>query len=299
MKTVEQVAKTIIVKSGLPDADYVVNPYTGCSFACSYCYASFMGRFVGEPREAWGDYVYVKTNAVDLFRKEIGSKRFELGLPSLFLSSVTDAWQGPERKYRLARGILEALVERRYAGRVSILTKSPLLLRDVDLLSRLPNVEVGVTITTDDDEMGRIYEARAPKNSMRLDVLRELSSRSIPSYAFVGPLMTHYVDEPAKIDRLLAALAAAGVRFIYAELLNVAPNLLRRFRATIAGSEDEVERFVAAQIEPARRAALSELVERLAQKHQLELRLGRVLDHAADRQRERALTKLQRKPSVE
>lgn len=299
MKTVEQVAKTIIVKSGLPDADYVVNPYTGCSFACSYCYAAFMGRFVGEPREAWGDYVYVKTNAVELFRKEIASQRFERGAPSLFLSSVTDAWQGPERKYRLARGILEALVERRYAGRVSILTKSPLLLRDVDLLSQLPNVEVGVTITTDDDEMGRIYEARAPKNSMRLDVLRELSGRSIPSYAFVGPLMTHYVDEPAKIDRLLSALAAAGVRFIYAELLNVAPNLLRRFRATIAGSPDEVERFVAAQVEPARRAALSRLVERLAQKHQLELRLGRVLDHAADRQRERALTRLQRKPSIE
>lgn len=288
MKIVEQISNSIIVESALPDADYVVNPYTGCSFACSYCYASFMGRFVGEDRDAWGDYVYVKTNAVELFRKEIRSKKFTESAPTLFLSSVTDAWQGIERKYRLARGILEVLSDIQYPGRVSVLTKSPLILRDLDLLSTLPNVEVGVTVTTDDDDIGNIYEGRAPRNTMRIDVLRQLASRRIPSYAFVGPLMTHFVDAPETMDRLMADLARAEVKFIYAELLNVAPPLLQRLQSTISGSAEDVASFISAQVDPVRRTELSNLVAALARKHGLDLRLGRVLDHAADRRRARS-----------
>jgi len=285
MKIVEQQARSIIVESGLPDTEYVVNPYTGCSFACSYCYASFMGRFVGETRDSWGDYLYVKTNAVDLFRKEIASPRFRSPAPTLFISSVTDAWQGVEKKYRLARGILEILVNADYQGRVSILTKSPLLLRDIDLLCRLARPEVGVTITTDEDEVGMVYEGRAPRNSSRLEILRLLVEHGVPTYAFVGPLMTHYVDRPQAMDRLMSSIADAGVKFIYAELLNVAPSLLRRFRKTLSGTEAEVEQFVSEQLDRQRRRALAELVADLARKYHVELRLGRVLDHAEDRRR--------------
>src|SRR3989344_5095642 len=73
LKVKEIVAKSILVPSKLPDADYVVNPYTGCEFACKYCYASFMGRYVGEPIEQWGSYCYVKINAVELFREELAT----------------------------------------------------------------------------------------------------------------------------------------------------------------------------------------------------------------------------------
>lgn len=285
MRIVEQLATSIVVKSNLPDADYVINPYVGCSFACSYCYASFMGRTVNQPRENWGNYVHVKTNTVELARKELSRRSFREGKPTILISSVTDAWQGLERKYRLARGVLEVLVELRYAGRISILTKSPLLLRDVGLLSSLQDVEVGVTVTTDDDAVGKFYEGRAPRNSARTAVLRRLSAHGIPCYAFVGPLMTHYVDDPDTIDRLLGELRDAGVKFIYAELLNVSAPLLHRLQRSLDGTTEEIEAFVTSQLDQHRRDALARTVLRLVEKHGLSLRLGRVLDHVADRRR--------------
>jgi DNA repair photolyase len=99
-------AKTVLVRSKLPDADYVVNPYTGCEFGCQYCYASFTGRFVNEPVANWGNYVYAKVNAVPLFEVELQRMRRAGRAPSLLLSSVTDPYQGAEKKYRLTRGIL-------------------------------------------------------------------------------------------------------------------------------------------------------------------------------------------------
>src|SRR5205809_177019 len=109
MKVVEIEAKSILVRSKLPDAEYVVNPYTGCVFGCHYCYASFAGRFVGEPIGNWGNYVYAKINAIPLFEVELARLRRAGRAPSILLSSVTDAYQGAEKKYRLTRGILDAL----------------------------------------------------------------------------------------------------------------------------------------------------------------------------------------------
>ena len=171
MRITETEAKTMLVGSKLPASDYVVNPYTGCSFACAYCYASFMGRFVGEPIEAWGDYLSVKTNAVEVMKLDLRRLPADKRRSTILLSSVTDAWQGPEKKYRLARGILETLGDDVYPGFVSILTKSPLVLRDIDVLSALQDKEVGVTVTTTDDDIGRFMEARAPLASERLRTL--------------------------------------------------------------------------------------------------------------------------------
>lgn len=120
MRVMEIEAKSMLVESKLPASDYVVNPYTGCSFACTYCYASFMGRFVGEPIESWGDYLYVKTNAVEVFQRDLKRLPENKQKLTILLSSVTDAWQGPEKKYRLARGILQTLAETAYPGFVSI-----------------------------------------------------------------------------------------------------------------------------------------------------------------------------------
>src|SRR5262245_51626005 len=174
MKIEEVEAKSVLTKSKLPDADYVVNPYTGCEFGCLYCYASFTGRFVGQPVNTWGDYVYAKVNAVALFETELGRLRASGRAPSLLLSSVTDPYQGAERRYRLTRGVLEILSREPYPGPVAILTKSPMVLRDADLLRALPRAEIGLTVTTTDDRLGRFLEVRAPRARRRLETLAEL-----------------------------------------------------------------------------------------------------------------------------
>jgi DNA repair photolyase len=121
--------------------------------------------------------------------------------PSILLSSVTDAYQGVEKKYRLTRGILEALAHEPYPGVVGILTKSPLVLRDIDLLAVIPRAHVGLTVTTTDDRLSRFLEVRAPLGSRRLETLAALAARGIETYAFVGPLLPHFRYDREALDR--------------------------------------------------------------------------------------------------
>ena len=282
MKLVETTAKSIITPSKLPDADYVVNPYTGCSFACSYCYASFMGRFVGEAIEAWGSYVYVKTNAVDLFRKEIARFPEEKRQSSILLSSVTDAWQGPEKKYRLARGILECLVEERYPGPVSILTKSPLVLDDLELISYLPTPDVGVTVTSTDDAISRVFEAHAPLASDRLKILQEFNRAGVPTYAFVGPLFPHFRFRPEKLDELFARIADTGTQDVYVELLNLSKYIRKRLDTVMEETAPELIASYASADEKEHRRVLENMVREMVEKHHLRMRLDNVIDHRED-----------------
>jgi DNA repair photolyase len=127
LKLNEIQATSIITKSNLPDADFVINPYVGCLHACIYCYARFMKRFTGHT-EPWGKFVDVKINAPDL----IPTKSTRYQGKSIFLSSVTDPYLPLERKYQLTRKILEKLLP--LEPNLGIQTKSDLILRDLDLI---------------------------------------------------------------------------------------------------------------------------------------------------------------------
>jgi DNA repair photolyase len=147
-------AKTILNPCGIAGIDFVINPYIGCSFACCYCYASFMGRLVGKRVEEWGSYVFPKVNAVSLLKKELAKKLKDKGArKEIFFSSVTDPYQGIEVRYQLTRGCLEALLEFGFLGTVSILTKSDLVLRDLDLFKKFKHISVGLTVTSTNDEI--------------------------------------------------------------------------------------------------------------------------------------------------
>jgi DNA repair photolyase len=175
-------AKSILTKSGIPGADYCINPYTGCSHGCTYCYASYMKKYTHHD-EPWGSFVDVKINAPDILRKQM--KRARKG--SIIISSVTDPYQPIESRYRITRQCLEELLP--YQFSVDILTKSSLVLRDVKLIKQFRGIEVGITITTDDEGMKEIFEPQAPSIKSRIETLKKLHSGGIRTYAFIGPLL--------------------------------------------------------------------------------------------------------------
>ncbi|MCG2686361.1 radical SAM protein, partial [Candidatus Parcubacteria bacterium] len=130
MKTALIQCKTLLTKSRLPEADYCINPYIGCSHECVYCYSRFKKRFTGHT-EKWGEFVDIKINAPEVLEKQL-SRNPKKGVA--LLGSVTDAYQPVEKKYKITRAILKVLLK--YDFPVSVLTKSDLVTRDVDLFKQ-------------------------------------------------------------------------------------------------------------------------------------------------------------------
>jgi len=178
----EKRVKSILSKSAIPGVDYCINPYVGCYHGCRYCYATFMKRFTGHT-EPWGSFVDVKTNAPEVLHRQM--KKAPRG--HALMSSVTDPYQPIEEKYRLTRRCLEVLLP--HQSSVDILTKSPLVLRDLDLLKQFEEMEVGFTITTDNDEIRKIFEPHAPPIEARIQALKALFEGGLKTYAFIGPLL--------------------------------------------------------------------------------------------------------------
>ncbi|MBE0687391.1 MAG: radical SAM protein [Anaerolineaceae bacterium] len=196
-------SKAILSKSKI--FPYVINPYVGCQHNCTYCYARFMKRFTGH-QEPWGQFVDVKINAVTLLEKEIVKKK-----PGrVWVSGVCDPYQPLERKYQLTRDCLEILAEKRWP--VSVLTRSPLVLRDMDILKTGENFEVGMSITTADDKVRYLFEPSAPPILERLRALDELHRAGIRTYAMLAPLLPGCEDLPE--------LLAGKVDFVILDRMN-------------------------------------------------------------------------------
>lgn len=289
-RTVEPIeirAKSLIQRSKIPTIDYVANPYTGCQFGCAYCYASFAGRQFGRSVAEWGNYLYVKTNAVELAREELARMGDARRRGTIMISTVTDPYQGAERTYRLTRGILEALEEVRYPGSVKMLTKSPIVTRDIDLLTRLPDAEVGMTVTTTDDKISRWLEVRAPLGSRRLRTLAELRDAGVKTYAFVGPLLPHFAADPDLLDALFARLAETGVQEVYIEHINLKRYIRERMNPVLASQPLEVrEAYLQARTRE-HRERLDAVVAPLLDKHGLRVRFDEVIYHDELMQRNR------------
>jgi len=162
--------------------DYVINPYIGCQHACSYCYARFMKRFSGH-KEPWGQFVDVKINAPDLLLKEV--KRKQVG--RVWISGVCDPYQPIERKYELTQTCVEILIQHNWP--VIIQTRSILVLRDLELLKCSSTVEVGMSVTTGDEKIRRLFEPYSPPIKERIRVLGELHAAGIRTFAMIAPML--------------------------------------------------------------------------------------------------------------
>jgi DNA repair photolyase len=201
-------AKSILNPSKI--YDYCVNPYTGCEVGCVYCYAAlFMRRYSGHS-EPWGEFVDVKVNAPDLLAKQIvKAKR-----GTIWFASVCDPYQPLEERYALTRRSLEVLVGRDFP--VEIQTKSTRVRRDLDVIRRIPDVEVGFTLATEDETIAGIFEPRASPVGERVEVLREFKAAGVSTFAFAGPLLP---GNPEK----LAALLAGAVDRVLIDRMNYVP----------------------------------------------------------------------------
>ncbi len=281
-KVTEIEAKSIIGNTQVPSADYVINPYTGCQFGCMYCFATFMGRFVGESNQNWGNYVYVKTNAVELMEKDIKRLMKKSPHPRIVLSTVTDPYQGIEKKYRLTRGILEVFAKNNYQGRVGILTKSPMVLKDLDVLKKIENVEVGLSITTSDDNLSRFLEIRAPSAQTRIKTLKKLNDAGIKTYAFVGPFLPHMKLKPKMIDELFSEIRKAGTKDIKIEYLNLPKYVRPRMNEVIKTESNEIQEVYKASQLKKYREEIEPILRDGIEKYGLKLKFDEIVHHVSE-----------------
>ncbi|MBS1717094.1 MAG: radical SAM protein [Armatimonadetes bacterium] len=166
----------------LKDFDFTLNPYIGCAFGCSYCYAA---AFVAdeEKREDWGKWVEVKTSAAHELRKtDLRNKR-------VYMSSATDPYQPVEAHTMLTRSLLEAMLEPFRQPMLTVQTRSPLVTRDIDLLKRFDWVQVNMSVTTDCDDIRRAFEPSCPSIERRLEAVQELKDAGIRTQICLAPLL--------------------------------------------------------------------------------------------------------------
>lgn len=202
--------KSIYTRSGIPGVEWAVNPYVGCTFGCPYCYAKFMCRFHGG---TWGNFVKAKSNAPVLADKSVEG--------TVLLSSACDPYQPAEQEAQLTRQILQNMPK---SNRVEILTKSPLVTRDIDVFRRFDDIRVGVTI----NGLPRELEPHSPPRLLRLQALHRLHEAGIPTYAFISPVIPTAYDVAEVVEE------TDFVDFHFIELLNsraAGPRFLEQVRS--------------------------------------------------------------------
>lgn len=183
IKVQEIQANDYLTISKLPDSDYVINPYVGCTHACKYCYACFMKRFTGHTEE-WGTFVDVKLCDKPINLKKIANKQ-------VFLSSVTDCYNHMEEKYQITRKILKQLVNSN--AQVGISTKSKLILRDIDILKQIKNLVVSISINTTDENFRKDMD-NASSIADRIHTLKTLHNEGIKTVCFISPIFPKITD---------------------------------------------------------------------------------------------------------
>ncbi len=204
--------RKIITRNDSPDIsfDRSINPYRGCEHGCVYCFARPTHAYLGlSPGLDFESKLFAKPEAPGLLERELSAKGYEPR--TIAIGTNTDPYQPIERKYGIMRGILQVL--ERAGHPVGIVTKSALVTRDIDILSRMAKrnlVKVALSVTTLDARLARTMEPRAATPKRRLETLRQLSRAGVPTSVMVAPIIPAVND--AEIERILDAAALAGVK---------------------------------------------------------------------------------------
>lgn len=210
--------RSALHRTRVPGSDWCVNPYRGCAHGCVYCYAQERGR---PPPGPWGGRVLAKMGLAAVLEAELTRPR----RGQVILSTVTDPYQPVERKVGLTRAALEVLLNSTL--RVALLTRSPLVLRDLALLQRFRDllgtarITVGVSLPSVDPGFSELLEPRAPPPAERLAALRELSAAGLPTWVFVAPVVPGVNDSPDALAATLEAAQQHGAGGVEVDLLTL------------------------------------------------------------------------------
>jgi len=202
---------------------WTINPYRGCEFACKYCYARYTHEFM-EMRDGvdFEQKIFVKQHAADLLRQEL--HHVKAG-EEITLGTATDPYQPAEKRFEVTRAILEEFARHR-GLEIGIVTKSNLVLRDVDLLQQIAKnnrLYINMTITTLKVELARLLEPRAPRPDLRMEAVRELIDAGLNAGVICAPVLPGITDSPRDLEQLVQATVKAGGKYIFANSLFLKP----------------------------------------------------------------------------
>ncbi len=215
MPFVEVPVRGALAPSLLAGYDWALNPYRGCAFDCLYCYAPDVVRV---ERESWAETIFVKRAAPSVLARELKRKRKGV----IGLSTVTDPYQPIEKELEVTRRCLEVIA--RAGWPVSVLTKSPLVTRDLDILRKIPGAEVGFSIATSSEGERKRWEPSCPPIGARFEALRQVTAGGVRGYVFAGPIFPE--SSPSAVVGLAAQAAAAGAFEVVADSMHSRPGKL-------------------------------------------------------------------------
>jgi len=182
-------AEKILSRTQITLADYVINHYVGCQFGCLYCYARYSKRCQKHKRE-WGTFVDVKINAPELLEVELS--KLKVTPKKILIGSITEVYQPLEKKYGLTRKILKILAARQIQP--IILTRSSLILRDLDILKTIPAATIFFTLTNPNYDMINLFERNTDTYSRRIETMTALAQAGINVWAHIGPIIPFFTD---------------------------------------------------------------------------------------------------------
>ncbi len=231
IECIEVEAKSVInrVRGGGLPFDYTINPYRGCTHACTYCFArpthTFLDMNAGLDFES---KIVVKVNAPDVLRRELAAPRWKG--EHIALGTGTDPYQRVEGRYRLMRGIVHALTEAR--NPFSILTKGTLIVRDIELLKTAAlhaPVSAAFSIGTLDEQVWRDTEPGTPHPRARIEAVRTLTEAGISTGVLMAPVLPGISDDPAQLRAVVEAAIEAGATHVSPILLHLRPGVREEF----------------------------------------------------------------------
>lgn len=188
LKCINEIScEKLLSPTSIEIADYVINPYRGCVYGCVYCYARKNKAFMKNKRK-WGSFVDVKVNALKIFGEELA----KMHPKKVLIGSITESYQPAEKRYKITRGVLEELLK--YKIPATILTKSNLITRDIDILKQQSKNKICFTVNTLKEDDKLVFEPFSSSVSARINAVKKLNENGINTYIHIGPFFPHITD---------------------------------------------------------------------------------------------------------